>query len=81
MMEDCDGTQSIFGERAIICERLVLNIARGIWATIFATRELQDLRDQTVTRSAVFLIFPIVLLTVASRHTFCRVPCRTSVLV
>ena len=67
-MEDCDDIPavSLVNVRSYVsaCYYLVLNVARGIWATIFAAKNFKVSRDQTVTRSAVFLIFTIVVLTI-----------------
>ena len=69
-MED-GGSRSSLGERAIVRECLLLLDSLHHCATIFSAKNLKISSDRTgLTRSAVFLIFFIVVHAVGNLHVF-----------
>ena len=65
--------KSIFGERSIPRERLFLFGAKRHRRDLgyhLCSKELEDFERPRLTRSAVFLIFLIVVLTIGNHHVF-----------
>ena len=76
-MEDCDDTPRVIlvSVRSYVsaCHYLVLNVIHEIWPTNLAAKNFKISSDRTgPTRSAVFLVFHIVVVAVGNRHVFKR---------